>query len=83
MCKKKNRFKMVVRYELKITSLGITVRHHSASLVMPNGYPRDRIFNTHFTTIKDLYYAPLIHFLLELSVFYSIGMPPPSVVCRP
>ena len=29
----------------------VTVRHHSASLVMPNSYPRDRIFNQHLTTI--------------------------------
>ena len=46
---------MVVRSELKIQSLGITVRHHSASLWMPNSYPRDRIFNPHLTTIKDSY----------------------------
>ena len=47
--------KMVVRCELKIPSLGITVGHHSASLVMPNSYPCDRIFNLHLTTIKDSY----------------------------
>ena len=46
---------MVVRYEFKIPSLGITVRHHSASLVMPNSYPRDEIFNPYLTTIKDSY----------------------------
>ena len=46
---------MVVRCELKIPSIGITVRHHSASLVMPNSYPRDGIFNPLFTTIKDSY----------------------------
>ena len=33
----------------------VTVRHHSASLVMPNSYPRDRIINQHLTTIKDSY----------------------------
>ena len=33
----------------------VTVRHHSASLVMSNSYPRDRIFNQHLTTIKDSY----------------------------
>ena len=27
----------------------------SASLVMPNSYPRDGIFNPHLTTIKDSY----------------------------
>ena len=41
---------MAVRCELKIPSLGITVRHHSASLVMPNIYPRD---DSTPTTIKD------------------------------
>ena len=46
---------MVVQCELKIPTLGITVRHHSASLVMPNSYPRDGIFNPHLTTIKDSY----------------------------
>ena len=46
---------LVVRFEMKIQSLGITVRHHSASLVMPNIYPRDGIFNQHLTTIKDSY----------------------------
>ena len=46
---------MVGRCELKIPSLGITVRHHSASLMMPNSYPRDGIFNPHITTIKDSY----------------------------
>ena len=46
---------MVVRCELKIPSLGITGRHHWASLVMPNSYPRDGIFNPHLTTTKDSY----------------------------
>ena len=46
---------MVVWRELKIPSLVITVLHHSASLVMPSSYPRDRIFNLHLTTSKDSY----------------------------
>ena len=46
---------MVVRCGLKITSHRIIVRHHSASLVMPNSYPHDGIFNPHHTTIKDSY----------------------------
>ena len=46
---------MVVWCELKIPSLGITVRHHSASLVMPKSYPRDGVFNPHLTTNKDSY----------------------------
>ena len=33
----------------------VTVRHHSASLVKPNSYPRDEIFNQHLTTIKYSY----------------------------
>ena len=44
---------MVVRCKMKILSLGIIVRHHSASLVMPNSYPLDGIFNQHLTGIKD------------------------------
>ena len=46
---------MVVWCELKIPSLGITIRHNSASLMMPKGYPHDRIFSQHLTTIKDSY----------------------------
>ena len=46
---------MIVWCELKIPSLGITVRHHSASLVMPNSNLRDGIFIPHLTTITDSY----------------------------
>ena len=46
---------LVVRCELKIPSLGITVPHQSASLMMPNSYPCDGIFNPHLTTIIDSY----------------------------
>ena len=47
---------MDVRCELKIRSLCITVRHQSASLVMPNSYPRrDGNCNPHLTTIIDSY----------------------------
>ena len=53
---------MVVRCELKIPSLEITVRHHLASLVMPNSYPRDGIFNSHLTIIKDSYRADDLKF---------------------
>ena len=31
------------------------VRHHSASLAVPNSYPRDRTFNPQLTAIKDSY----------------------------
>ena len=46
---------MIVQCELKIPSLGITVWHHLASLVMPNSYPCYETFNHHLTTIKDSY----------------------------
>ena len=45
---------MVVSCELKIPSLKITVRHHSASLMMPNSYPCDGIFNPHLTFLYSL-----------------------------
>ena len=38
----------LVQIENSVTR--VTVRHHSASLVMPNNYPRDGIFNQHLTT---------------------------------
>ena len=34
---------------------GITVRHHSASPVMPISDPRDRFFYPHHTSMKDTY----------------------------
>ena len=46
---------IVVLCKLKIPSRAITVRHHSTSLVMPNSYPYDIIFNLHLTTIEDPY----------------------------
>ena len=57
-----------VRCELKISSFGITVRHHSASLVMPNSYPRDGIFKPHLTSIKDSY-IPVFVFHGLVTVF--------------
>ena len=45
---------MVVLCKLKVPSLRITVRHHSASLTMLNSYSRDRIFNPQLTAIKIL-----------------------------
>ena len=45
----------------KNLSLGITVRHHSASLVMPISDPRDRFFYPHHTPMKDTYnHTPII-----------------------
>ena len=46
---------IVVRCGLKLLSLGISVLHLLASLMMPNSYPRDGIFNPHLTTVKDSY----------------------------
>ena len=46
---------MVVWCKLKVPSLGITVRHHSASLATLNSYRRDRIFNPQLTAIKNTY----------------------------
>ena len=42
-------------YLSSIPSLGITVRHHSAGLVMPISDPRDRFFCPHHTPIKGTY----------------------------
>ena len=46
---------IVVWCRLKVPSLRITVRHHSASLAMLNSYRRDRIFNPQLTAIKNSY----------------------------
>ena len=37
----------------------VTVRHHSASLVKLNSYPRDGIFSQHLTTMNDSYITTL------------------------
>ena len=60
--------------KLKIPSLGITVRYHSASLVMPNNYPHDGIFHLHLTTINDSYILILIsvQFLYILFHFHRM-----------
>ena len=46
---------MVAWCKLKVPLLGITVRHHSASLAIMNSYRRDRIFNPQLTAIKNSY----------------------------
>ena len=61
---KENESIMFLCCELKIPPLGITVRHHSTSLVMSNSYPRDEIFNPHLTTITDSY-NPLLELCLK------------------
>ena len=38
-----------------------TVRHHSASLVMPISDPRDRYFYSHHTPMKDTYFIIIQH----------------------
>ena len=43
---------MVLLCESKILSLRITVQDHAVSLLVPNSYPRDGIFNPHLTTIN-------------------------------
>ena len=67
---------MIVRCELRIPSLGITVRHHSASLVMPSSYPRDRIYNLHLTTIKDSYKSFLLPGVIDMALMAKtdVGM---------
>ena len=49
--KKNNYHGRSVRIENSVNR--VTVWHHSASLVMPNSYLRDGIFNPHLTNIKD------------------------------
>ena len=53
---------MVVWCKLKVPSLRITVRHHSASLAMLNSYRRDRIFYPQLTA------EPMLHTKIYLSV---------------
>ena len=50
---------------LKNLSLGITVRHHSASLVMPISDPHVRFFYPPHTPMKDTYI--LAHGLRQLT----------------
>ena len=71
---------ILIRYARKKNlSLGITVRHHSASLVMPISDPRDRFFYPHHTPKKDTYcltYEVRILTQSEKSVlFQSSGLP--------
>ena len=51
----RKRIRNVVSMQIETSVTSVTVRHHSASLVMPNSYPRDGIFKQHLTTIKDSY----------------------------
>ena len=56
----------------KNLSLGITVRHHSASLVMPISDPRDRFFYPHHTHMIDTYIIPPLPDIANLSTKYFI-----------
>ena len=38
----------------------VTVQHHEACRVMPNGYPSDGIFNLHLTAIMDSFSCILL-----------------------
>ena len=62
---KKEYLSWVCGVDRKNLSLGITVRHHSASLVMTISDPRDGFFYPHHTPMKDTYY---------LSLFLSDGI---------
>ena len=48
----------------------VTVRQHSASLVMPNSYRRDGIFSQHLRTINDFYILASVGFT-EIPVGYA------------
>ena len=60
-----------VQIENSVTQ--VTVQHYSASLVMLNSYPRDGIFNQHFTTIKDSYILyPGDYYGVIVIIFYFL-----------
>ena len=49
----------------------VTVRHHEASIVMSNSYPRDGIFNQHLAIIEDSY-SPNTAKLLQLNFPHTL-----------
>ena len=58
---------------IKNLLLGITVRHHSASLVMPIIDPRDRYFYPHHTPMKDTYHLTHVHLTQDrIQIVYLI-----------
>ena len=57
MVSKKKKSIIRVRVGKKNLSLGITVCHRSASLVMPNGDPWDSLFYPTLTLMIDSYIA--------------------------
>ena len=65
-CMQEKRSIMVVRGELKIPSLGITVQHNSARLVMPNSYHCGGIFNPYLKQCdQGLHCLPFCLYLLD------------------
>ena len=57
-----------VRVGKKNPSLGITVCHHSASLMMPNGDPRDRFFYPTLTLMIDSYSLHIVHYFIYVNI---------------
>ena len=49
---------MSMRCEQKNPSLGFTIRHHSESLVMPDGDPRDEFLTCLYEVKECLCYSP-------------------------
>ena len=45
--------------QIENSVIQVTARYHSASLMMPNSYPHDGIFNQHLTTIKGFIFLPI------------------------
>ena len=66
-------FIMVVWCKLKVPSLRITVRHHSASLAVLNSYRRDRIFNPQLTAIKIFIINKMCNFRTFVTHEYEIS----------
>ena len=68
--------KQSFKCKAKISSLGITVQHHSLSLVMPNSYPHDITFNPHLTAIED---SSILTFAHAVTVLISDCFTLPSL----
>ena len=60
---------MVVWCKLKVPSLRITVRHHSASLAMLISYRRDRIFNPKLSRCRSQHVSVESSSLLHHSIY--------------
>ena len=73
---------MVVWCKLKVPSLRITVRHHSASLAMLNNYRRDRIFNPQLTALKILVIKQMCNVQTFVAHVYEIFFAHTYVTCE-